>query len=151
MPATTLYPSMATAIHPLFTSTSSSLRPSPRSVTRSSLGTLQRIAVLVILAPLESCPVLLPLSSYSFVSRYRHRQVAICSPSDCAPLADAHIRSLINTPRKAAQCLSPIPSPASVAATAEPAMSLRQLVLLALFARRRQWVQASTCWPMLAF
>jgi hypothetical protein len=98
MPATTLYPSMATAIHPLFTSTSSSLRPSPRSVTRSSLGTLQRIAVLVILAPLESCPVLLPFSSYSSVSRYRHRQVAICSPPDRAPLVDARIRSLINTP-----------------------------------------------------
>lgn len=43
---------------------------------------LQRIAVLVILAPLESCPVLLPISSYSFVSRYRRLQTAICSLRD---------------------------------------------------------------------
>lgn len=150
MPSTTLSLSMETAIRPLFTSTTSSLPP-PRTDCHSLLYTLQRIAVLVILAPLESCPVLLPFSSYSLVSRYRRRQIAICSPSDRPLLADARIRSLINTPGKAAQCLSPIPFPASVAATAGLAMSLRQLVRLALFVRRRQWVQASIRWPMLAF
>ena len=63
-------------------------------------------------------------------------------------LAIACSRSLINTLCKAAQCLSPIPSPASVAATAEPAMFLQQLVLLVPSARRHQWVQASICWQM---
>jgi hypothetical protein len=78
-------------------------------------------------------------------------RITICSLPDRLLLADARIRSLLNTPWKAAQCLSPIPFPVSVAATAELAMSLRQLVLLALFARRRRWVQASICWLTLAF
>lgn len=71
-----------------------------------------------------------------------------CSRSPSQP---DHRRSLPNTLRKAAQCLPPIPSPASVGATAEPAMSLPPQVLPAPSAHRHPLVPASTCWPMLAF
>lgn len=98
--------------------------------------TVKLIAVLVILALLESC-----LSTSTILFLLASSRSRPPSPPDQTR------RSLLNTLRKAAQCLSRTPSPASVAATAGPATSLPQRGLLVPSAPRLPWVLALTRWP----